>query len=75
MARKTKAEKIATNLRQQEKVQYSLNLAQSQSTTPKAVEIRSSDYDYVVSDLKRIGIFTVLAFGAEFILWYFLRVR
>lgn len=32
----------------------------------------SSDYSYVISDLKRILTLTVLAFCAQVVLWYFL---
>lgn len=34
---------------------------------------RSSDYSYVIQDLKKITLLSVIAFGAQLVLWYFLR--
>lgn len=50
---------------------------QSVETKAKSVILsnRTDDYGYVTSDLKRVGVFSLLAFGAEIALWYFLMVR
>lgn len=71
MARKTRAEKIASEERLA-KIQYSLPNTTTSVTEIKTATIDSSDYSYVFSDLRRIGIFTMLAFGAEILVWVFL---
>ena len=72
MARKTKAEKMAADERRG-KIEYSLPTSVLETPTAKVATVNPSDYSYVTSDLKRIGLFSVLAFGAEIVLWYFLR--
>lgn len=81
MARKTKKEKILAEYRrklhslnkpspmpepQLKKVSYEVN-------TPSQ-EV-SLDYSYVLSDLRRITILSVLAICAQVVLWYGLVVR
>lgn len=41
-------------------------------TTPAPIAVKSTDYSYVSSDLKRIGLWATLAIGAQFVLWYLL---
>lgn len=75
MAKKTKKEKI---LAEYHKKLYSLKIPQE---TSKVVVQRSFsnvttpllDYSYVLSDLRRISILTVLAICAQVVLWYVLR--
>lgn len=74
MPQRTKAQKIATE-QKREAVQYSLPTVPTLATVPAKVVTASSDYSYVISDLKRIGVFTTLAFGAEIILKVILQTH
>lgn len=84
MPQKTKAQKIAADQRfESNRIQYSYsgssNGSEIKQSGPKSdlkkFESSKDDYGYVGSDLKRVGIFSLLAFGAEIALWYFLMVR
>lgn len=72
MAKKTKQQKIAAEERR-EKFEYSLPDFSKRTAPSTKTADTSSNYAYVIFDLKKIGLFTLLAFGAEIILWYFLR--
>lgn len=64
MPAKTKAEKIATETRR-EKIEYSLPTLAKQSVFQPKIVTQPNDYSYVTFDLKKIGLFSLLAFGAE----------
>lgn len=74
MPQKTKAQKIAAE-QKREAVQYSLPTVPTATPIQAKVVTASSDYSYVISDLKRIGVFTTLAFGAEIVLKVILQTR
>lgn len=71
---KTKAQKIAAEERR-EKIQYSLPLNGAAVIEAEKAIPNATDYSYVRTDLKRIGLFTALAFGVEIFLWFLLKVR
>lgn len=64
MPTKTKAEKIAADTRR-EKIEYSLPNFSNQTVSEKKITPHLNDYSYVIFDLKKIGLFSILAFGVE----------
>lgn len=64
--RKTKKQKILA--------EYHLKLHALPSAPTPTIIRSSTDYSYVSSDLKRIGLWAALAIGAQFVLWYLLNM-
>lgn len=67
MSVKTKAQKIVADERR-EKVSYSLPAFNSQAVPELKKVVSSDNYEYVVFDLKKIGLFSILAFASEIVL-------
>ncbi len=75
MAKKTKEQKIAADQRR-ESIQYSLpNINKSKVFSESKIVAPINDYTFVIKDLKKIGLFTLLAFGAEIALKVILQNR
>ena len=75
MAKKTKKEKIMAEYRRKLSLvpdpQYKLPAQETVILTVNPVSREpTSDYSYVLSDLRRIAILTALAICAQLVLWY-----
>lgn len=81
--RKTKQDKVIADLRRKLQAQvvlpasqdkgYSLTAVKPILTLPtKSYELRTMNYSYVLSDLKKTGLLTMLAIAAQAILYFVL---